>query len=462
MPRSEDFRGLRFLTEGLPSIVLLSTMDLPGAGGAALDLCRGLRAAGADVTMLTLGRTHHLDWLKEVPGGHKFFTIGVAQKAVSLRPYTAIPSGFELFSLAKAPPALDSVASLLRTAGLIHLHWVTGMVDWSRPPDLLRGKALVWTLHDMNPLTGGCHCTAGCGKWREDGCSACPQLGEAPKSKDLAAVNFAQKKAAYAKLDMHIVSPSRWLGRCAGQSLLLGQNPVTLIPNSVNITVFHSQMRATSRAALGLPEGRQVLCFGASGISRKNKGLPVLVRALELLRHWHEGPLPLLLTFGGEGMEWLPAGYESRQLGYLSQPEELATAYAAADGFLCPSFQDNFPNSLLESLACGTPSIGFRGTGAEDIIEDGVTGFLAKHPGLPITDDGKLAQNPPYHVSDENVADLAKQIQKCLSLSEAERQAMRIACRQRAECLYSPPRQVEACLRLYRNILGLPTPSVTA
>ena len=38
-----------------------------------------------------------------------------------------------------------------------------------------RELPIVWTLHDMNPFTGGCHYSGDCGKFRES-CGACPEL----------------------------------------------------------------------------------------------------------------------------------------------------------------------------------------------------------------------------------------------------------------------------------------------
>lgn len=43
-----------------------------------------------------------------------------------------------------------------------------------------------------------------------------------------------------------------------------------------------------------------------------------------------------------------------------------------------PSLQDNFPNTVLEALSCGTPTVGFAVGGIPDMIQQGETGLLLR------------------------------------------------------------------------------------
>ncbi|MDR2051017.1 MAG: glycosyltransferase, partial [Deltaproteobacteria bacterium] len=135
---------------------------------------------------------------------------------------------------------------------------------------------------------------------------------------------------------------------------------------------------------------------------------------------------------------------------------KLAAAYAAADVFVSPSFQEVFGLATAEAQACGTPGVGFYGTGAEDIILEGMTGFLARHPGLPLAGGLSSPKDGAYSsFSPDSVEDLAAKIKRVLDLPPDEYAAMRSACRERALAEYTRVLQVGRYLRLYRRLLGL-------
>ncbi|MCS4156041.1 glycosyltransferase involved in cell wall biosynthesis [Salinibacter ruber] len=56
----------------------------------------------------------------------------------------------------------------------------------------------------------------------------------------------------------------------------------------------------------------------------------------------------------------------------------LSLIYSTADVFVIPSRQDNLPNTVLESMACGTPVVGFDVGGIPDMVRPGETGWLAE------------------------------------------------------------------------------------
>ena len=283
----------------------------------------------------------------------------------------------------------------------------------------------------------------------------CPQLGDPTGVSDVARQNFSARLAGYSDLEMTVVAPARWLHDCAQKSALLGAFPCETIPCSVDPYIFTAQPQSWTRVAFGLPQDRKILAFGASGVDRWNKGLHILKHVLKMLRpQWH-GKTPVLLIFGhGDMQEMLPQGYECFTPGWLT-PSELAKAYSSADVFVSASLQEAFGLVTAEAQACGTPCVGFRGTGAEDIIQDGVTGYLAEHPGLPLTADGRL-QNFEELFDPARLADFAEKIQTCLELPEAQASAMRKASRECALREFSPVLHTGRYLCLYRRILGLP------
>jgi hypothetical protein len=449
------FDALRPLLEGLPPIVMLSSLDGPGAGDAALRLQRGLVAAGAAVTTYVLRKTICHNPVLDIDCNRKMQRIYAVMGHVALRQYTDRPPYFELFSLDKSPVNLSALDRLKDTS-LVHLNWMAGMLGFPQATEVLEGKSIVWSLMDMNPLTGGCHCTAGCEKYMNaQGCKQCPQLGIASSTMDLAAQNFSARKTGYAKMNMAVVAHATWLTACSKQSRLLGSFPHATIPTCVDPCIFFPLPRSWARAAFGISPRRKVIIFGASGIGRRNKGLHILNQALEILRSQWTGNLPLLLVFGGKSPETFFGGYESLTLGRLA-PSELARAYSAADVFVLPSFQDNLPNTANEALACGTPVVCFNRFSSEDVVINGVTGFTAKHPGLPIAADGSLLQRPAYFVPQNALADFADKIRLILTMPSDEYESMRIRCSTKACEIFSPVLRAAKFLQLYRCMLGLP------
>jgi glycosyltransferase involved in cell wall biosynthesis len=447
------FDALRPLVESLPSILMLSSLDGPGAGDAAVRLQTGLTAAGVDVTMYVLKKSTNCNVMSISKKGPNLYNVYSVMSRIALRSYPDHSSCFEMFSINKTPLNLESIPKL-QTAGIVHFNWVSGMVGFPYAKDVLQGKPVVWSMMDMNPLSGGCHYTAGCDMYVNNGCRSCPQLGNSTDGMDLAAETFAVRRTSYAEMNIATVAHAKWMKNCAEQSLLLASSPCSTIPTCVDPYIFSPQPRSWARAVWGISPQRKVILFGASGVHRRNKGLHILKQALELLRSQWKGELPLLFIFGGAAHGILPEGYAYLTLDRLN-PSELAKAYSAADVFVSPSFQDNLPNTVNESLSCGTPVICFNRYSSEDVVIDGVTGYTAEHPGLPIAADGSLLQDPAYSVSQEQLTNFVNKIVFLLTLPAEEYEDMRIRCSKKSREFFSPVLRTARHLRLYRRLADL-------
>ncbi|GHS93364.1 hypothetical protein FACS1894139_02900 [Planctomycetales bacterium] len=438
------FADLRPLTADLPPLVLLSSLDFGGAGIAARRLLEGLLAAGADARMICLQKKSNLPQvgeLKHPQTGQPLWNYDAQLRGEVLRNYPHRPAGAEMFSLTRSLINLADF-DFVKNAPLVHLHWVAGLVGFPQAREVFAGKKLVWTLHDMNPFTGGCHYSAGCEKWKTEGCQNCPQLGTpAPTvDYDLAAANFVNKYDGYQGLNLTIATPSQWLGADAKSSLLLRSFPQQTIPYGFSLEDFSPQQPDNARYMLGLPDDRKIILFGADDANNHRKGLRFLIEALGHLKNYGGERAPLLAVFGMPP-RGLPPEYECKVLGRLETPQQLATAYSAADVFVLPSLEDNLPNTLIEAQACGAPGIGFAIGGIPDIIQDGATGYLA---------------------APQNAADLAEKIHALLNLPAADYERMRENCRAHALANYAPELQVERYLQLYRRLLKLPEKSAAS
>lgn len=266
-----------------------------------------------------------------------------------------------------------------RGSDIINLHWVANFVDYQACFSAFRGRTpVVWRLADMNPFTGGCHYDWDCEKYAK-GCGECPHL--TPRSAgDLSAAVWKRKNSIFSKLkasDLHIVTLCRWMDQKVEKSPFFSRFPRTRIPNGVDLNVFHPKPGAPLKKKLGIDPAKQVILFLAEYIHVKRKGLQLLLTALAMLE---QKSRYALLTVGKETLEEYPASIEHHHLDTVNNNELLADIYNTADLFIVPSIQENFPNTALESFACGTPVVGFRIGGLPDIVDHGVNGFLADEP----------------------------------------------------------------------------------
>lgn len=282
--------------------------------------------------------------------------------------------GCELFSVDRVESGTLLPAQLPR-GGIVNLHWVAGYLDYrSFFPRVTRESPVVWTLHDMNAFTGGCHFDAGCGKYQTR-CGTCPQLGSL-RENDLSRQVWLRKQTSLqsvAPARLHVVAPSQWLAAAARNSPFLRKHPVSVIPYGLDTDAFAPRDRTLARSALGIPAGAKVVLFVAQSVVDQRKGFAVLTQTLERLQE-----LPnLFLISVGSGEVSLGGTYSHLHLGNFENDRLLSLVYSAADVFVVPSLQDNLPNTVMESLACGTPVVGFKVGGIPDMVRPGLTGLLA-------------------------------------------------------------------------------------
>lgn len=279
------------------------------------------------------------------------------------------------FSTAYLPVA-QRVRQAVGQADVLHLHWIVhGFVNIS----FLRQARLpvVWTLHDSWAFTGGCHLPADCRRYQAS-CGSCPQLGSSNEA-DLTRLNWQRKLKAWQNVDMVIVTPSNWLAECARSSSLFAGRRVEVIPNGIDTDDFKPLDRGACRRILNLPEGKNLILFGAMGAtSDENKGFDLLRQAIAALPQRVAGMECQLLIFGAQKLDLPDLQVEVRFMGTLADDISLAVLYAAADVMVVPSRQENLPNTLMEAMACGTPAVAFRTGGIPDLIEHQHNGYLAE------------------------------------------------------------------------------------
>ncbi len=342
-----------------------------GAARACFRLHSGLLRAGVDSKVMTLessgtkgsvqyGNNMHI-WNKIM------FHLQYRLNGLSLRGRS---NKWEMFSFPSSVYKIKDTKEY-KEADIINLHWTAFFLNWK---DFFKDnqKKIVWTLHDMNPFTGGCHYAGSCRKYLA-GCDTCPQLSRTI-DQTVSAKIFNEKLNALRNIkNMTIVSPSNWLSKIAKRSKLLGRFDHVAIPNSVDTNIFFNRPREEARKKLDLPRDKQILLFVSDSVDNYRKGYSLLVKALQGI----DTSNLVLLAVGTEPKikpEDLPILY----FGKVTDEQKMSLVYAAADFFVIPSLEDNLPNTVIESLACGTPVVGFPVGGIVDMIRADENGWLAK------------------------------------------------------------------------------------
>ncbi len=426
-------------------VLHLCTHDYGGAGKAVYRLHKGLQEIGIDSTMLVLNKKSADSTVRVSPDDFSedivscpdvpicdsplWFKQANRWNALLSKLYPNRPDGLEIFTDAQSDVRLDLVKEV-QEADIINLHWVAGMMDYSKAPLAIGEKVIVWTLHDMNPFTGGCHYAGTCEKYKKS-CGACPQLGS-ESDIDLTRHIWKQKFNAYQGLNINIVTPSHWLGKCASESTLFADFPVNVIPNGLPLGVFKPYPKSEARKVLKIPESAKVVLFGADSIVNKRKGFKYLVDSLNKLaeKSRHDN---IVLTFGHlpKGLK-ISSRYPVLNLGLITNEDHLAMVYSAADVFVIPSIEDNLPNTVIEAMSCGVPVVGFDVGGIPDMIEHKKTGYLVKAEDISGLTEGIDWVLSSYH-SGTNLSD------KCFEKVAQE---------------YALETQAKAYMALYKDLLS--------
>lgn len=280
----------------------------------------------------------------------------------------------------------------LRDADIIHLHWINhGFLSPKFLAELdLLDKPIVWTFHDSNAFTGGCHVRYSCENFHKQ-CGNCPLLKFEGKD-DISHKNWLRKQKAYSSLNFHIVAPSSWMAKSVKESSLLGMRKVDVIPNTIEIDVFKPYVKADAKKMLKIPSNHFVIMSGfMPSKNDKHKGTQYLIEALNELSGRSEVPKNEieLVIFGNKDTKDIPEfPFKTTFLGTINKDDHLAKCYAAADVFVLPSLEDNLPNTVMESLACATPVVAFKTGGIPDMVKHLENGYLADYQSATDLADG--------------------------------------------------------------------------
>jgi glycosyltransferase involved in cell wall biosynthesis len=372
-------------------VLLINTYSFGGAAAACIRLHEGLLRSGVDSNLLFMNFSsnrviENIQVYKPQPKRNSIVNrvlnkldrlteIGRARydRKIKEQIKKLIPDIIEWFSFPDSGMDI-STHPLFRGADIINIHWIADFIDFSFLKN--NTKPIVWTLHDMNAFTGGCHYSGDCNKYLS-GCTVCPQLLDCDDN-TFAGRNFKIKIESMRFVNgLHIVAPSKWLEDLSKTSLLLEKFPHYHIPNGIDHDIFQPEEQTSARQKLNLPVGRKIFLFIADDLKTKRKRYNLLKTAFEKLA----SDDVVLCSVGRSGTGTID-NPNVIELGVVQTEKEMNLVYSAADLFIIPSLEDNLPNTVIEALLCGIPVAGFPIGGITDMITDGVNGYLASKVGI--------------------------------------------------------------------------------
>lgn len=268
-------------------------------------------------------------------------------------------------------------------ADVIHLHWINqGMLSLHDLKKIFQsGKSVVWTMHDMWPITGICHHAREC-KHYESECHNCPFIFKGGSKHDLSYKIFNKKNKLYKIAPITFIGCSNWLANKASKSKLTINQSICSIPNPINTNLFKPRNKEESRILCQLPLSKKLILFGSVKITDKRKGIDYFVEACKLLAVNHpELKDSLGIVVFGNGSEILKSlvPFPVYEQNYVTEDHKLVSIYNAVDIYTTPSLEENLPNTVMEAMACGTPCVGFNTGGIPEMIDHLHNGYVAQY-----------------------------------------------------------------------------------
>ena len=316
---------------------------------------------------------------------------------------------------------------IVREAEIIHLHWINaGFISLRGLRRLLDlDKPVIWTFHDMWAFTGGCHYAGDCVNYRS-ACGDCFYLRKRQK-KDLSHRVWKKKQEVFKDRNFTIITSSNWLKECVASSSLLGNFNIHVLPNPIDHNLYCPGDKEQIRMNLGLDPHMKTILFGAQNIRNTMKGFSYFQKAMHLLYHELEDRENVEVILFGKStsvaMGLIP--FKTHDFSVIGSAERLIELYNSAHVMVVSSIQDNLPSTVMESLSCGTPVVGFHAGGIPEMVEHKKNGYLAENKSeqdlargirwiLENNDYGLLARNARQKVLDNFTEELISA--KCTEL----------------------------------------------
>jgi len=366
-------------------VTLINTSDAGGGAPAAcLRLLKALRSQNMDARLLVQHKQTDEDGVEGIVKGFWSSLKAQFNFLCERLPFIFFQEKDKsvrfAFSTANAGVSIKN-NPLIQEADILHIHWTnSGFLSITGLKELMdTGKPIVWTLHDMWAFTGGCHYAGTCDFFKHE-CGNCYFLKN-PKPDDISHDGWLRKAAMYnGNKNISFVACSAWLAGVANQSSLAKSFNITSIPNPIDTEVYFPKNKLDMREQWGINPFAKIILFGAANINDRRKGVEYFLSALNhLTMNCPDKGLVEVVIFGkNKTLDITQLPFKTRAFSVITSQRELAELYSLADVFVLPSVEDNLPNTVMESMACGTPVVAFDVGGIPEMIDHQQNGYLAK------------------------------------------------------------------------------------
>jgi glycosyltransferase involved in cell wall biosynthesis len=314
--------------------------------------------------------------------------------------------------------------SEIEEADIVCLYWIGEFLS----PEVISTikKPIVWRLSDIWPFSGGCHYPGNCTNYK-NGCGNCHYFIN-PKENDYSRELNYKKQELWNSLDITIAAPSRWIADLAGKSNIFKNKKIEIIKTGVDENHFKPIDRNILRRAFNISENKLLILFGADSASDERKGIKYLIDALGLYKKEDRKDIALGIFGGNYHHSIDELGFEIHYFGYVNE-SFLPIVYNMSNVFIAPSIEENLPNTVLEAMACGIPSVTFNIGGLPDLIEHKKNGCMA----IP-----------------QNTVDL----HECIKYAVKHREELGSEARKTILKEFTQEHQAKSYIQLYKKILN--------
>lgn len=272
--------------------------------------------------------------------------------------------------------SLVSKKEIEARCSLVHYVWIQLISSSLTRPT----RPYVVTMHDMWQLTGGCAYTLGC-KEMEHGCNDCPEVREYAKRQ---VRRMKQEKLRFLNGAHYIVVTSRWM---RDEAIKAGVSPekIVRIENYIpEIFQYNEKKKLLGEQYVSAKPRRRRRVYFVGSITDKRKGFETLVEVLKQEEEFRmmSWELSVLGCEDIELEEIRNAGIYARGYGILHDDASQVEMYNRADILVCPSQEDNSPNVVAEAHCCGLPVVVIDKTGAAEMVDDNLNGWIARDGSL--------------------------------------------------------------------------------
>jgi glycosyltransferase involved in cell wall biosynthesis len=320
-------------------------------------------------------------------------------------------------------PEYNLNISAIQNADIIGLYWIGEFLS----PEIISKieKPIVWRLSDIWPFSGGCHYPGMCTNYIT-GCGNCHYFKK-PSDNDYSHKLNKKKKDLWKSLDITIAAPSKWIAELASKSNIFINRNIEIIKTGVDENHFKPNNKSVLRKIFNISNEKTFMLFGADTASDERKGIKYLIQALEYFKPAERKNI-VLGIFGGNYDKSLDnIGFDVHYFGYVTETF-LPIVYNLSDVFIAPSIEENLPNTVIEAMSCGIPSVSFEVGGMSDLIQHRINGCMA-YP----RDAKSLYENIQYSL--KNSESLGLEARKTILESFTQRN------------------QANQYIKLYKNIL---------